>query len=484
MTGWDERGVPRAPHLRAVNATIAPRHNTWTAYAVDVPTWALFAWWWVFALTHARERLLADGSYYVFKALCAHRPWVEHERWALAFPELPSLVASWMHLPMSAVVMAFSIALPLFTTLAYVLIRWRWRVPTAGLLTVFPFLASLSAAHFSPLFELYFGVVALGVWWVMPSTSRALRMARALLFLLGASSHPSGPFLGLFCVLLDRLLRPERMPWRSVAGWVSLAVLAALPGRIAPSAYEQEKTRQLSLFLHNSSGEELVRWFRDYLHWTWEQHPATCITLVAMLGFLAWRKGALALGVAVAAVLALLVLLYLESPFPSPSRYQEQIQFPLVLCTCWLVAALWDQERWPRWIGLGGLCVAAVLSIRKALDLAPRFGERIAIMERTIERAKAQGLAKVEVPAAELTGPGGMDPNWSYGLESLFLSTAYHGTPITIIPTEYGPTLNGGAGPGPDEFVVRDGVVMPLRDLPAPWSALPGGAYVPLERTP
>jgi len=327
-------------------------------------------------------------------------------------------------------------------------------------------------------------VVALSTWWVMPSSSRALRVTRALLFLLGASSHPSGPFLGLFCVLLDRLLRPERMPWKSVALWVALAVVAALPGRIAPSAYEQEKTQQLSLFLSQNSLHDQWHWFRDYLHFTWARQSVACVVLVAALLHITWLKGWRALVLCGGAITALLVLLYLESPFPTVSRYQEQIQFPLVLVACWMVAALWTTDHWPRWAGLIGLGLATVVALSRTYALAPLFEERIALMERTIDAARAQGLTKVEVPAAALTSPGGLDPNWSYGLESLLISTGYHGSTVTIIPAEYGPTLNNGTGPRPDEFVVRDGMLMPQAELPRPWKDLPKGPYRRLSPTP
>ena len=168
------------------------------------------------------------------------------------------------------------------------------------------------------------------------------------------------------------------------------------------------------------------------------------------------------------------------------SRYQEQVYFPLSYIAAFPLCLLLDGEKMQTMLGKATvLSVLSLLFIVRIISIAqeaPNFERRIEMMERQITVAQSHNWDKAISGEANVTRQTSVDPNWSYGIETLLLSA--RGGPERSVSIVFDTDLdfeNNRSILRDDEFLMRKWDIRPLTWLNADYFSLAPGTYYSLK---
>ena len=449
---------------------------------LDILTHLAFAGLFFLAFILYKERLFSDTAYYLARIVNTQWFWVENNRLVLVFTQWLPLIGIWLKLPMTTILILYSLGNVIFFYGLYLLCRYRFQHPTAGFMLVALHTVGILHGFFVPIFELYYGAGLLVLFYVMyPQLSEDPRkwgLAFPILLLI-LLSHPIAVVLLVFVMVLHHLDAPKQWDRRYLH--ILGAMLAVfLLNQLAASDYDQLK---MQAFLHNLNWKHFQSEFREtmflfliiYYHWL------LILVFWAFVHYLA-RKSWLKLLYLPLAFIGTLGIISVALPGFEHSRYQEQVYFPLIFVSCFpYLMDVMPRIKRSSFIGMGIFLIwIFALRLWMIYQAKDTFSDRLTVMERLIDHtSSAETGQKFFINSTNISGPYA-DPNWSYPLESLIFSSA-KGKAVSIatdvdLAHEDNPSLLT-----PDLFLLRRWDLVPHSRLNSHYFPISPGPYQALN---
>ncbi|MCB9184323.1 MAG: hypothetical protein H6591_10415 [Flavobacteriales bacterium] len=401
----------------------ANRTLRWTTIGLCIGVLAYLA---AFALRFADERLYADSGYYLFWTINDLGFHIEHGRWVLALAEWPALLGAMSDSPMSAAILAHSLANVIFLVLTMCFALYVLKDERAALALAASQLIGLTHGLFCPVFELYYGtglIILLHAVVVNALLNGRIKLLLALmLFILALSSHPMAwlLLLGMLALLDPRDRRPMLLPL------LLAALLFAVLRWYGMSVYESAQlgfAKRLISFapLRLLAPQQLWHEARRFV-----QHDPDVLALAATAAIILararqWRP----LIIHLSGIVVLYILTGLYLPDAPHDRYHEQVDFGFAAWTVLvLFSSCWAMLPWRPAI-LTLVMLGFAYRIAEAERIAPYYTARTAWLEQLIQQAKDEQLRKAIIDPHGIsfgTADDRVAPYWSPGVETLLLS--------------------------------------------------------------
>ncbi|MDY0103034.1 MAG: hypothetical protein RBS07_08835 [Lentimicrobium sp.] len=371
-----------------------------------------------------RERLIADSGYYLMRMVNSRLPWSEHGRFILIFSQLLPWIGVSFHLPMKAILLLYSLNHVLFHFLVFYLVVFRYKNTGAGMLIVLLQVAGLVTGFLVPMFELYYAASMLVLFAAILysgrfNTSHQLLMLFLAFFIM--SSHPMG--IAMLIVVVGYNLIENGFNHRQFYLYLALLLAGLLLFKYF-NASEYESGKTAAILQNLRTGKYDVAYFKGLVNFLWKHYLSIALVSVLVVGLIINRKWYKMCWFYLISILAFMILSLLNTGTFDFSRYNEQVWFPVVFVVCF-----------PLMLGLtnnlgrkGGLLLSIVfiafVGFRFVLitENALVYTQRTNRMKQVIQSAWQFEGRKFIVDDALLTQDGVPGPNWSYPIESMFLS--------------------------------------------------------------
>jgi hypothetical protein len=378
----------------------------------------------VLSILFFRERLIVDSGYYLMRMINAGMPRVEHGRFILFFSQLLPWIGVSLHLPMKAILLLYSLNHVLFHFLIFYLVVFRYKNTGAGILIILLQVAGLVTGFLVPMFELYYAASML-VLFAAILFSGGLNTAHQIIMLFLAffimSSHPVGIAM-LLVVIAFNIIETGFKHHRLYLYLGLLLVALMLFKYFTASEYESGKTEAILQNLR--SGKYNSAYFKGLAYFLSKNYFSIALVASAVAVLMVTRRWYKNLWFYLFSILAFAILSMLNTGNFDFSRYNEQVWFPVVFVVCF-----------PLMLGLtnnlgrkGGLLLSilfiAFIGFRLVLitENALVYTQRTHRMQQVIQSAWQFEGRKFIVDDTLLTRDDVPGPNWSYPIETMFLS--------------------------------------------------------------
>ncbi len=426
------------------------------------------------------ERLYLDSSYYLFHTINDGWFRVEHQRFVLAFSELPVLLATWLTIGVKPLIVIWSLTHVLWPWLAAWWLMGRWkRVDLAAAMLLLQ-VVGLRELYFSPMMEIFYGAIfallLVGLADRDPGLSKRLSLGAWCAFaLLLVTSHPEHLITYLVIVALF-------LPWRADLKR-SLALLtlpiAVLVAMKLAFLSDYEAGRFAAVTSPFGQGGDFGGNVMRALHAGFELMPES-LMLVVICGIIGWRSQLFVNAAApLLGTFLLLVAVSLARSIHGVDRDLESAFFPITVIA--LVACCSIRSSGSR-IPAGVLLFTAVslftLRVTTVTRASTPFTSRVEALDAICAQALSAGKPKVIVPF-ERTRPL-YHWEWSAPMESLLLSAADHTACVSILTTEDLVVIPSLSSLNEHQVVLRRWDVKRATQLREPWNALDATTYAEL----
>ena len=440
-----------------------------------------FGFLFIFACVFYFERLNSDAGYYFFHAVNSQNFHVEHGRLVLVIAETLVVIGTWIHLPLKALAILYSLTHVLFFgALTWVsLIKFKHK-NAAILITLLQFIG-LRYSVFTPQFELYYGlsilIFTLAYLYFLQEKKSPWKLVNyglvAILFTLIFTSHPMAIYCAFVALLLFFYNKSQCNTWLIVIG---ILLIYLVWKKYAVSDYEKSKFNGFSdAFSHNLknffSGSFIKKCIRFLLTHYWDCLILFIMGLEIYLLNRKYKKAILFLF----AIKGALLIIWLMFPPDTMGRYIEQVYFPFVFLTC-----LWLFEQV---ITLRLLGVLAILIIYKSFTITKagielhKRSEQMAIF---VTKAQSIKGAKFFVTEKDMGANLYAKGNWSFGFETLFYASMNAQKNVSITKDEDLQYNANYKKLKPSDFLFRPFEIMQYHQLNKRYFNLDTGLYQPL----
>lgn len=387
----------------------AQEHGVARSRADRSLAWAALIGIALFAVAFAKERLYADGAYFLIQVIKTEGFHVINGRWLIPLIQWLPLTGVHLGLSMEALIVLFSLANVALAALLYLFSVRVLRDREAGLMLVATQFVGLTHALFCPIFEFYYGAMLLVLFVSVQRNTTIPRLGRvgllSVLFLLVASSHFMGLLVLLFVLVLERIWQDKQLTII-----LSVLLIALLAHRLVfLSTYESDAFEHVFWRLENWG----VLWIfapgrlMGHMEHTLFHYPDTlalgALAAVVMLRAKDFRGLVLYLG----GLFTMYVLISLYYPDATHERYREILDYSPTAWT--LLVILMRVIHMPGarpWV-LGLLAVTLVLRLAWSTHVGRTYSERTAWMEERIADARSMKVRRAVVLDQETFLPPG-----------------------------------------------------------------------------
>ena len=401
--------------------------------------WLVFALLILLSVLFYRERLLADSGYYLMRMVNSRMPWSEHGRFILIFSQLLPWLGVSLHLPMKAILLMYSLNHVLFHLLVFYLVVYRYRNTGAGILIILLQVAGLVTGFLVPMFELYYAASMLVLFAAILFSGR-LNIPHQLIMLFLAffimSSHPVGIVMLIMVVGYNVI----ENGFKHRLFYLYLGLLLAglmLFKYFTASEYESGKTA--AILQDFSSGKYNAVYFSGLASFLLKNYFSIALIALVITLLMINRRWYKQIWLYLFSILALAILSIFNTGNFDFSRYNEQVWFPVVFVVCFpLMLRLTNNIGRKAGLFLSLLFIAFIgFRLFLITDNAMIYTKRTDRMQQVIEQAQQIEGRKFIVDDALLVEGGIPGPNWSYPIETMFLSAENGKTQcISICTTE------------------------------------------------
>ena len=413
-----------------------------STFEVPVPRMGIWRWFThgcflllaILAVHFRYERLYADSSYYLLHALDTGLPWVDHERYSLILAELPALIAFHVGSTLSWIILVYSLGHVLWAWLAAVWCLRMGRPELAVAVVLLQFIGQ-TWLFFSPMMEICYGasaaVVLLGYWQANPVPRGGAWAVWSFLALLLVTSHPEHAIT--FLVITGVVWLGGGRNWRILLmAFGPLAVLAFIKVFFL-SDYEQGK-------LGNGWNGEFrwahLEYARDVVSMFLDHFPG--LLALALFGWLvSLRRGTLlSSSILLAGAMGVVLAVNTAMVATEASRYNDSAYFPAI--TLLVILGVSGLPHLSRRSSFGAMGCLIVLVAVRSYAISEQ-GKLLALRAQNIRSitmaCEQKGHEKCWIPV------NFMDPmdggwEWSLPMESLLISKASAGRPVSVITTD------------------------------------------------
>ncbi len=437
--------------------------------------WLILA---VLSVYFYQERLYTDAAYYLFHNVNSGGFHVELGRWVLGLSQLFPVLAIGLKCNLTTILITASVGHVLFHFGLFALVWHYCKQPYLALSILCNQFIGISSGYFTPMFELYYAIsvgVVLIAWIQVPNRTKWYWPVLLLLSLITLTGHPFATLLILFFVGMEGPTK-WKSEWPTFATLISLAIVVFIIKTRTATPYEIGKSKAFIDTLKHGKydltyiaqlGQFLLTYYTDWILLAWATvgifmlHKKYWLGLISILSF------------------ALVLCLVNVSNYGfEHTRYQEQVYFPLIALATF-AATNYALQLLSHQTKLLILVVCGLVAMRAFIFIpeSKRFEERIALMHELIDVANREQAYKVIITPDLGAARNGIETNWSYGIESLLLSSA-QGKSVSIITTE-DVEFNGNRELEDYEFILRRWDVMPVQQLNKTYFSLPPLPYEP-----
>ena len=407
----------------------------------------------VMSILFAEERLLADSSYYFIRVINWESFWIEHSRLILMLPELAPLIGSLLKLELKSLVYLYSIGHVVFFYLMYLICRYRYKNKIAGLVILLFQILGIRQGFFVPMFELYYATGLLILLFSILNCERITISSYIVITALAvfiASAHMFAIVLLVF-LLFWQALDTNNKPWKAYAAILTCVSGFSIYKRSHISEYEQGKMDGFIDGLRNYSPDLI--YLQNLGSFLTTHYLELLVLATISFSLLLWQKRYWRLLTYTMSFTVLLIMVTIAYRGFDSSRYQEQVYFPVSFVVAWVFVESSNSVPNKRIktallvIGLGVFVIRTIGINEEAKWFTSRQNELRSLISLTQEKAGT----KFFIHESLLNH----DPNWSYSIESMILSSIEYDKTVTIctnIDIEHGSNLTSLE---PNQFLFR-----------------------------
>ena len=386
--------------------------------------WIVFALLILLSVLFYRERLIADSGYYLMRMVNAGMPWSEHGRFILIFSQLLPWLGASLNLPMKAILLLYSLNHVLFHFLIFYLVAYHYKNTGAGILIILLQVAGLVTGFLVPMFELYYAASML-VLFTAILFNRRLKTSHQLIMLFLAffilSSHPVG--IAMLIIVVGFYIIENGFKNRRFYLYLGL-LLAGLILYKYFTATEYESGKTAAILQNLSSGKYNTAYFSGLAGFLLKNYYSIIPIVVAITLLMINRRWYKKLWFYLFSILAFAILSMLNTGTFDFSRYNEQVWFPVVFVVCFpLMLGLTNNIGRKAGLFLSLLFIAFIgFRLFLITENALVYTQRTDRMQQVIQTAWQFESRKFIVDDALLIEGDVPGPNWSYPIETMFLS--------------------------------------------------------------
>lgn len=368
-------------------------------------------------------------------------------------PELAPLIGSFLKLELKSLVCLYSIGHVVFFYLMYLICRYRYKNKTASLVILLFQVLGIRAGFFVPMFELYYAAGLLILLFSILHREHLSNGSYILIMVLAvfiSSAHMFAIVLLVF-LFLWHPLKTSAKQWRAF-----VAVLICISGfsvykKFHISEYEQGKMDGFIDGLKNYSPD--LSYLQNLSSFLTTYYIELLVLATISFGLLLWQKNYWRLFIYSSSFTVLLIMITIAYRGFEPSRYQEQVYFPISFVVAWVFVESSNSVSSKRIkaallaIGLGVFVIRTIGINEEAKWFTNRQNELRSLVSLTQEKAGTKFFIHESVL--------NHDPNWSYSIESLILSSIEFDKTVTIctnVDIEHG---NNATSLLPNQFLFR-----------------------------
>lgn len=391
--------------------------------------WGLWLVIFVLAVFFREERLFADSSYYLAHTINQGFPQIDHQRFVLAISELLPLIGSYLRLPMSALILLYSVGHVLFAYLIFHHVYIRNNSFGHGLLVLLLQFTGYTYLFFSPMLELWYGLILLvlldyrlmsgkftGVWNSFVLSGLAL----SILF-----SHPEN-FIVFLLILAFRKLSGQ-LPNRWLLIFGLLAIGTAIFKFYTFSDYETGKVTNaqnnadLSQMLVVLEPAYLLKLGKMLL-----EHYLDCI-IGLLLGVWIMYRNKLKMQAMATLLFAIGFIAFINVTLHHNEygRYTESCYLPLTFIGLFSLSMAWKHIKhpikpivWVAVLAVSSIRIWSLIGSDFSKDLQLRNEQMHVFIDEARKNHDRKMILKTENITTEFTRIG-----WSYPIEALLLSS-------------------------------------------------------------
>lgn len=386
--------------------------------------WICFAILLVLSFIFYRERLLADSGYYLMRMINSGSPWIEHQRYVLLLSQLLAWAGVMLHMPLKFILILYSLNHVLFPVLIFYLSVFYYRNPMAGIVLILLQTAGLTLGFFVPMFELYYAASLLVLVTAILYSGKNSPVDNTLL--LGSvffiiSSHP----VGLVLLIMTFSIYVVDSGWVRYKLFIIIGLFIAgffIFKYFSVSEYESGKLKAITDGM--ISGKYNINWLTKTIIFSWKQYPVIIIVATGLLIQFIWNRKWIKSVVFVMFFVLVFLLSGLNSGHFVLSRYNEQVWFPLIFAAVYPLMTGVDFQFRKGIKTILFLIFLVFFSYRISLlnNESHRYRMRIKQLYSLVEYAKHIGQTRCVIDERNIFYNEIPDANWSFPIESMFLS--------------------------------------------------------------
>ena len=441
--------------------------------------------YFIFSVVFFRDRIcFADTANMFFKIVQTGWFNIEAGRYPQVITQILVVPAVKLGMPLSALMLLYSISFPLFYLVIFILVVYVYRNATAGLVLIFSLIGCIRMGFFHTGTETHQALAwaALFIAWLMdekPQHGWKRFLEGGLLAMCCLHAHPVGLFLltfslGHFWISVKDLRRLEPYFFLGLIALLSLYKV----NTTETSSYEGMFLSRIGdfpqLILHLDENRSLVYFLQKFGSTFRVCRELFIVGLIWMI----WEKKFLKALYMVAFTVGFWIFTLLIYHTGDSNLMMERAFMPLAFFVGWMVFTQLHLSK-TKWINVAQSGLVVYVFFQSFTFIHKESGfmqDRFAYMEEVHQSFGAQKIC-LSTREANMTK---VVISWSYCLETLLYSTSKHGKPgsytIAILPSPEGKAsdLND-----PNAFIAPDFIgTLRLKQLNANYFSLPAEPYV------
>lgn len=349
-----------------------------------------------FAVVFAKERLYADGAYFLIQVIKTEGFHVINGRWLIPLIQWSPLTGVHLGLPMEALIVLVSLANVVLAAALYLFVVRYLRDHAAGMVLLATQFVGLTHALFCPIFEFYYGAMLLVVFVAVLRSTQLPVIARNVLlgtlFVLIASSHFMGLLTLLFVLTLERIWQHKRLALVLAA----LLVLQLAHRLLFLSEYESDAFKKVFTRL-NEWGLAWIfapgRLVGHGLHALAHYPDTVLLASVATIALIRLRD-VRSLVLLLSGLFTMYVLTSLFFPDATHGRYREIVDYAPTVWTLMVIALRVMAHGRMHHLVLALLSLIFIYRMVWSVHVASAYTDRVAWMEQYIEDARSFGIRR------------------------------------------------------------------------------------------
>lgn len=445
---------------------------------VDLITHFFFLLLIVLAIFYREERLVADASYYFFRVVNNESFWVEHDRYILILSQIAPWIASNLGFKMGTVVLLSSIGHVLFFYVIYLITRYVFKDSYSGLILISIQLLGITSGFFVPMFEFYYAMGLLVLFYVIFSVSehkwKHIPLIILAFFIITAHFYA---IILLVYTLLVYAFEKKDFKIKKYLPYALLIVLFVLLKPLVISEYEKGKSADfLNNLVNNVYDFNYFKLWLSYItnnYWDW------AILVLSTIGIMIFKKKYLFLLGYSLFLLGLIAMVNVSSYGFDLSRYKEQVNFSLMFLAgftfVYCISLL--NTNLLKYSFLSLISVVFLFRIQSIWEGGKQFTYRIDEMKKIIDIAQDKEGTKFVVNQDDLV----YDANWSYPVESLIFSSIHNKKCVSIVVNDDYYFSDNNEKIKPSEYMFRRWEIYDLSRLNTKYFELDNSEYSRIE---